>query len=86
MLQSLPDDEQNDKWSFIWGNDMYSVSKAYHHLMWHEYVHQIFKWICRSCYQMKQKVFFWLLQNRLNTRGMLRRRNMVLDTPIRQMK
>jgi hypothetical protein len=30
---------------------------------------------------MKQKVFFWfLLQNRLNTRGLLQRKNMVLDS------
>jgi hypothetical protein len=81
LLQSLPDDEQNDMWSFIWGNGMYSVGKAYHHLIGHEYAHPAFKWIWRSCCQMKQKVFFLLLlQNRLNTRGMLRRRNIVLES------
>jgi hypothetical protein len=30
---------------------------------------------------MKQKVFFWLLlQNKLNTRGLLQRKNMVLNS------
>jgi hypothetical protein len=43
-------------------------------------VHPTFKWIWRSCCQMKQKVFFWLLQNMLNTRGMLPRSDMVLDS------
>jgi hypothetical protein len=79
FLQGLPVSEQNDKWSYIWGNDTYTVSKAYDHLMGHEYVHPTFKWIWRSKCQMKQKMFFWmLLRNRLNTREMLRRRNMIL--------
>jgi hypothetical protein len=64
--------EQNDKWSYILENVTYIVSKIYDHLMGHAYVHLAFKWIWRSKYQMKQKVFFWLLlQNRLDTRGML---------------
>jgi hypothetical protein len=25
--------EQNDKWSYIWGNVTYTVSKTYDHLM-----------------------------------------------------
>jgi hypothetical protein len=57
------------------------VSKAYNHFIGHDYVHLAFKWIWKSCYHMKQKMFFCLLlQNRLNTRGMMRRRNMVLDS------
>jgi hypothetical protein len=68
-------------WSYIWGNGKYSVSKAYNHFIGHDYVHLAFKWIWKSCYHMKQKMFFCLLlQNRLNTRGMMRRRNMVLDS------
>jgi hypothetical protein len=69
ILQSLPEDDQKDKWSYIWENSTYSVSKAYNHFVGHEYVHPTLKWIWRSCCQMKQSVFFWLmLQNRLNTR------------------
>jgi hypothetical protein len=63
------------------GGGSYSVSKSYNHLMGQEYVHPAFKWIWRSKCQMKQKVFFWLLlHNRLNTRGMLQRRNMIPDS------
>jgi hypothetical protein len=44
-------------------------------------VHPVFKWLWSSKCQPKQKFFFWLLlQDRLNTRGMLRRRNMALDS------
>jgi hypothetical protein len=43
LLQGLPMIEQNDKWSYIWGNGNYVVSKAYDHLMGHEYVHPAFK-------------------------------------------
>jgi hypothetical protein len=81
ILQGLPLPEQSDKWSYIWGNGSYLVNKVYDHLMGHEYAHSSFKWIWRSKCKMKQKVFFWLLlQNRINTRGMLRRRNMTLDS------
>jgi hypothetical protein len=58
LLQSLPENDQNDKWSYIWGSGSYSVSKAYNHLMGQEYVHHAFKWIWRSRCQMKHKVFF----------------------------
>jgi hypothetical protein len=81
LLQSLPAEVGNDVWSYIWGNREFSIKKAYTHLMGSNQVHPAFKWIWKSRAQMKQKVFFWLLlQNRLNTRGMLQRRNMVLDS------
>jgi hypothetical protein len=81
ILQSLPGNVQIDKWSYIWGNGSFSVSKVYNHFIGQEYVHPTFKWIWESCCQMKQHVFFWLLlQNRLNTRGLLQRKNMMLDS------
>jgi hypothetical protein len=58
ILQSLPKDGQMEKWTYIWINGTYFVSKAYNHFIGHEYVHSTFKWICKSCCQMKQKVFF----------------------------
>jgi hypothetical protein len=61
ILQGLSLPEQNDKWSYIWGNDSYLVNKAYDNIMGYEYVHPSFKWIWRSKLQIKQKVFFWLL-------------------------
>jgi hypothetical protein len=29
ILQNLPKSNENDKWSFIWGNELFSVNKAY---------------------------------------------------------
>jgi hypothetical protein len=58
LLQSLLENDRNDRWSYIWGSGTYSASKAYNHLIGHEYVHRAFKWIWRSSCQMKQKVFF----------------------------
>jgi len=44
-------------------------------------VHPAFKWIWASPYQHKHKVFFWLLlKDRLSTRNVLRRKNMVIDS------
>jgi hypothetical protein len=44
-LQSLPDGERDGMWSFIWGNGVYSVDKAYQHLIGDEYIHPASKWI-----------------------------------------
>jgi hypothetical protein len=72
LLQSLQAVGQNDIWSYMWGNKEYSVQKAYKHFSENDYVHPTFKWIWKSSCQAKQKIFFWLLlQNRLNTRGLL---------------
>jgi hypothetical protein len=44
-------------------------------------VHQIFRSLWRNKCQPKHKVFFWLwLKNRLNTRDMLKRKNMNLES------
>jgi hypothetical protein len=81
ILQSFPTNGGKDSWSYIWGNGEYSSRKAYKHLIGTQTIHPTFGWIWKSKCQMKQKVFFWLLlQNRLNTRAILRRRNMALDS------
>jgi hypothetical protein len=44
-------------------------------------VHSIYKRLWKSKCQPKHKVFYWLwLKNRLNTRNMLRRKNMILES------
>jgi hypothetical protein len=70
-----------DSWGYIWGSKNYSSQKAYKHLTGSVAVHPVFMWIwCSSC-QMKHKVFFWLLiKNRLNTRGLHQKKNMVLES------
>jgi hypothetical protein len=41
----------------------------------------VFKWLWKSKCQPKHKVFFWLLlKDRLNTRNILKRKNMQLDS------
>jgi hypothetical protein len=44
-------------------------------------VHLVYSWILASSCQAKHKVFYWLLiKNRLNTRGLLRKKNMYLES------
>lgn len=69
-----------DQWTHIWGNGVFSTAKNYKRMIGHTQVHLSTRWLWKSCCQMKHKVFFWLiLHDRLNTRGILKRRNMVLD-------
>jgi hypothetical protein len=50
-------------------------------MMGTEGVHPAFTWLWHSICQQKHKVFFWLLlQDKLNTRGLLRRKHMHLDS------
>jgi hypothetical protein len=70
-----------DAWKLIWGADNFSTKKTYRHLMGQAQVHQIFRSLWKNKCQPKHKVFFWLwLKNRLNTRDMLRRKNMTLES------
>ena len=69
-----------DTWSYIWGNGVFSSSKAYSVLIGHKQVPRHFKWIWKSSCQPKRKVFFWmLLHDRVNTRNLLRRKTFALD-------
>lgn len=63
--------------SYIWRTGSFSSQKAYKHMKGYRNVHASFKWIWKSSCQLKHKIFFWLIcKDRLNTRGILRRRNM----------
>ena len=49
--------------------------------MGHVQLHPSYRWLWGSKCQPKHNVFFWLLlRDRLNTRGMLKRRNMYLES------
>jgi hypothetical protein len=86
VMQSLHTTNTNDTWSYIWGSKKYLPVKAYMHLIGYDTVHPTLKWIWKTKYQTNHKVFFWLLlQDRLNTRGMLRRKNMYLDSYVCEM-
>jgi hypothetical protein len=44
-------------------------------------VHPHFVWIWKSSFQPKHKFFFWLLiHDRINTRNLLKRKNMILPS------
>jgi hypothetical protein len=81
ILQSLPSPGGKYIWTYIWGNGEYSSRKAYKHLIGSQAAQPTFSWIWKSKCQMKQKVFYGLLlQNRLNTRAMLRQRHLILES------
>jgi hypothetical protein len=81
LLQMMNDGEGKDKWKYIWGSGQYSSSKAYKHLTGSPAIHPAFRWLWAATSQPKHKVLFWLLlKNMLNTRGMFRRKNMALDS------
>jgi hypothetical protein len=70
-----------DTWKLIWGSEIFSTKKTYRHLMGQSQVHQIYSLLWKNKCQPKHKVFYWLwLKNRLNTRNMLRRKNMTLES------
>jgi hypothetical protein len=80
-LQALEMNGDRDSWLYIWGSKVYSSAKAYKHLIGSQPVHPAFRWIWRLACQIKHKVFFWLfLKDRLNTRGLLRKKHMQLDS------
>jgi hypothetical protein len=80
-LDSIPESQELDFWSYIWGTPLYSSAKAYKHLTGHRGTHPAFKWLWTSNCQNKHKVFFWLLLvDRLSTRDILQRCNMALPS------
>jgi len=72
--------ENNDKWKYQWGQH-FSSSRAYKFIKGQSHHHQSIQWIWNCFCQPKHKVFFWLLlQDRLSTRNILRRKNMALQS------
>lgn len=66
----------NDRWVFPWNNERYQSRNVYLRYTESEQARCPFKWIWKSCCQSKQKFFFWLLiQDRLNTKDMMARKN-----------
>jgi hypothetical protein len=64
-----------DKGRYIWNSGDYSSQKAYLQTIGINDASPIFQWMWKSCVMDKHKFFFWLLlRDRLNTRGLLRRK------------
>jgi len=72
-------EEQDDVWSYCWGPSKYSSKKAYKSMLVHSEASPLFSWLWASDNLGKHKFFLLLLRDRLNTRNLLRRKNMHLD-------
>jgi hypothetical protein len=79
-LMQLDNLNEEDCWYFIWGNKKYSSSKYYQHQFASLLPPQPIRWIWKAKCIPKIKFFSWLLLNdRLNTRNILRRRRKFLE-------
>ena len=78
-LASMELAEVHDAWRLIWGSEEFASSKFYLHCFRDMEADDVFKWIWKSKCTNKWKVFAWLLlADRLNTRGLLKRKHMKL--------
>jgi len=74
-------EQDQDVWTYSAQSSSYRVQKAYKLLMGHQPVEPALKWLWKSYCQPKHRVFFWLLMNdRLSTKNILKRRKMQLDS------
>jgi hypothetical protein len=74
------DPNEKDRWRCIWNSTKYSSQKAYLQIIGINDASPIFRWMWKSCVMGKHTFFFWLLlRDRLNTREILRRKNMELE-------
>jgi hypothetical protein len=70
-----------DSWRLTDGNKEYSSKRVYEVLSSHDLAPAPMRWIWKSCVMPKHKFFFWLLlQDRLNTRNLLARKNFHLQS------
>lgn len=81
ILQQIDNPQPQDIWVYSWGNPIFSASKTYKTLIGERGAQPIHSWLWRSKCQNKHKVFFWLLiKDRVNTKDVLSRRSMVLES------
>jgi len=73
-----------DIWKYVWGSEFYSSKKYYELCFRNIKPHAAFNWIWKSKCTPKVKFFCWLLfSDRLNTRNLLKRKNMLLQSGYR---
>jgi hypothetical protein len=81
-IDSIELNEQDkDIWTYFHRKSAYKSATAYKMLRGRNNADPIFRWIWKSYCQPKHRVFAWLLvQDRLSTRNVLRRKRMILDS------
>lgn len=71
----------DDIWTYTGGSTKFSSAKTYRKLIGHHQNDPAYKWIWKSSCQPKHKVSYWLLLNdRLSTRNILRRKHIHLES------
>ena len=71
--------DDKDRWPLT-NNAKFSAKKVYNIMATTIAAPPPFSWIWKSCVQLKHKIFFWLLiQDRLNTRDLLGRKNFYIE-------
>ena len=56
-----------NQWAYVWGNATYQSFKVYGRMIGQTQIHPAANWLWTSTFQMKHKVFFWLItKDRLN--------------------
>ena len=71
-----PTASSSDVWHYTWGKTIFKATDYYRFFFKEVQSHQVFGWLWKSKCMMKLNVFAWLLINdRLNTRNMLKRRH-----------
>jgi hypothetical protein len=60
-MDNLEINSEEDRWTYIWGTNQFTVHKAYNALNGHMPTHLVYNWLWSSKCQPKQRVFFWLL-------------------------
>jgi hypothetical protein len=81
FLQSQAfDEDSKDIWTYQWGSATYSSSKFYKVAFQSLSAHPVFTWLWKSKCTPRVTFFAWLiLVDRLNTKTMLRRRNLFTE-------
>jgi hypothetical protein len=75
-----PDLCEKDSWHFIWGQQVYTTSKYYQYQSKNLQPSMVILWVWKSKCTPTVKYFAWLLLNdKLNTRNILRRRKKFLE-------
>lgn len=81
IINNLPVVNQKDSWTYTWPSPSYSSMKMYNCLIGHNNNHFIFKILWKASNLLRHKIFFWLLlYDRVNTRNLLRRKSMFLES------
>lgn len=80
FLQDLTITTEYDQWQLPVGANCYKVSTVYKLLSPAPDILPALRWLWKTCCQLKHKIFYWLLiNNRLNTRAVLQRKNFFIE-------